>query len=223
MTPEYVLGDWNIQVFQVPTHGEEPTEAMIEWLHDNPLEWDGDEFGIAIHVDNSGVGAEAGTEVAEPGDHVIRFSHKEISGSPIYRASGGNLAQAIVEGPFVAPRVETRFPTNFDRLQTEVNTWAQETFAESSVLRVMIRGNKEMAELLSAIAHEKDSAHVAEECADVLFFLCQVCSRAGHSLEAELRKKLEINKKRSWAKGKDGSFQHVEEVPVHVFGENIHG
>jgi len=98
-------------------------------------------------------------------------------------------------------------------LQEEITQWGQDTFDNPSVLALGIRGNKEMAELISALHNEQDTyADIAEECADVAFFLLQICGIFGFDLEQEIKKKFEINKARSWNKTKDGSFQHNEEA-----------
>ena len=47
--------------FQIPARGEEPSEEMIAFLHDNPLDWDGDDEGINLEVE--------GHEESEFGDH----------------------------------------------------------------------------------------------------------------------------------------------------------
>ena len=97
-------------------------------------------------------------------------------------------------------------------LQGNVWDWAKETFGHSPDIGIAVRGNKEMAELLSTLINKPgQSADIIEECADVAFFLFQVCELHGGSLMRAVAEKLEINKKRSWEKASDGSFQHVRE------------
>lgn len=96
-------------------------------------------------------------------------------------------------------------------LQGQVWDWAKDTFGEHPDIGIAIRGNKEMAELLSTLHNRPDaSADIIEECADVAFFLLQVCEFHGGDLLKAVADKLEINKKRSWEKASDGSFQHVK-------------
>jgi len=96
-------------------------------------------------------------------------------------------------------------------LQREVWDWAKDTFGDHPDIGIAIRGNKEMAELLSTLMNRPDASEdIVEECADVAFFLLQVCQFHGGDLLKAVADKLEINKKRSWEKASDGSFQHVE-------------
>lgn len=96
-------------------------------------------------------------------------------------------------------------------LQGEVWDWAKETFGVSDVMAIAIRGNKEMAELMTAIySGAKRGDDIVEECADVAFFLLQICEASGGNLMKAVANKLEINRKRDWEKAADGSFQHVK-------------
>lgn len=95
--------------------------------------------------------------------------------------------------------------------QTEITIWGQETFDQPTALALAIRGNKEMAELVSHLYNKpEECSEIAEECADVAFFLLQICGLLGFDLEEEIKAKFEINKKRSWKINQDGSFQHKE-------------
>jgi NTP pyrophosphatase (non-canonical NTP hydrolase) len=101
-------------------------------------------------------------------------------------------------------------------LQAEITNWGQETFEEPHPLALGIRGNKEYSELLSDLYNNfnnYDPKKVGEECADVMFFLLQICGLLEVDLEQAVRDKFEVNKKRSWEIAKDGSFQHKEEWP----------
>ena len=98
-----------------------------------------------------------------------------------------------------------------DILQEQVWTWARNTFGPHNILDISIRGNKEMAELISSISHGRPGEEIVEECADVAFFLLQICEAHDCSLFGAVQQKLEKNKKRSWGKGSDGSFQHIKE------------
>lgn len=98
-----------------------------------------------------------------------------------------------------------------DILQEQVYTWARATFGASRILDISIRGNKEMAELISSIANGRPGVEIVEECADVAFFLMQICEVYDCSLVGAIADKLEKNKSRKWRRVSDGSFQHVEE------------
>lgn len=94
-------------------------------------------------------------------------------------------------------------------LQSDILDWSIETFGSSSSVAKAIRGNKEMAELISSLQNGISNDEIAEECADVAFFLIQICEASGHDLIEEVTKKLVINRKRSWERSPDGSHQHV--------------
>jgi len=95
-------------------------------------------------------------------------------------------------------------------VQEQVWDWAKTKFGNPSPLALSIRGNKEMSELISTLINKPDDTEeIIEECADVAFFLLQICEIKGGDLMKAVAKKLEVNKKRSWEIASDGSFQHV--------------
>lgn len=92
--------------------------------------------------------------------------------------------------------------------QGSISHWATRTFGWSSPKTIAVRLNKEMAELLSALEHgEKDEA--IKECADIYIMVSQIAEGLLVDLDDEVQKKMDINEKRQWKKGKDGSYQHV--------------
>lgn len=95
-------------------------------------------------------------------------------------------------------------------LQKEVLDWAEGEFGVNPELKIAIRGNKEMAELVSTISNGMGKKDIGEECADVAFFLIQICEKNGFDLMEEVAKKLVINRRRKWAIASDGSHQHIE-------------
>lgn len=227
-------GRYTITAYQVPAYEEEPSEEMIDWLNENPGSWEGDDCGICFHT-LSAAGDVVDTQIAEPGNWVVRFKDEE-AGIDVYVPSKkwvdpNDLAELepemsaywavilylmnddqamlkscepafgfVEEGAFMTAR----------QLQFQIADWASKTFGVAPIGAIAIRGNKEMAELLSGIQNNQHPKELAEECADVAFFLMQICERLDFNLFAEVQKKFEINKRRSWAKAKDGSFQHVE-------------
>ena len=95
-------------------------------------------------------------------------------------------------------------------VQGQVWDWAKVMFGNPSPLALSVRGNKEMAELISTLINKPgEKEEIIEECADVAFFLLQICEINGGDLMEAVAKKLEVNKKRSWEIASDGSFQHV--------------
>ena len=95
-------------------------------------------------------------------------------------------------------------------LQQNVLSWAENQFGVHPELDIAIRGNKEMAELCSAISNGMPKEEVGEECADVAFFLIQICEKNGFDLMEEVKKKLVKNKNRKWGIASDGSHQHIK-------------
>jgi len=117
-------------------------------------------------------------------------------------SNSGEIAQVISE------QAEEWFTPG---LQREVWDWAKQTFGQHPDIGIAIRGNKEMAELISTIHNRPEAKDdIIEECADVAFFLLQVCEFHQGDLMKAVVDKLKINKKRSWEKANDGSFQHVK-------------
>lgn len=40
--------DTIVTAFQIPDYDQDPPEGMVEWLHENPKEWEGDSSGILM-------------------------------------------------------------------------------------------------------------------------------------------------------------------------------
>jgi len=55
--------------YQIPQHDEAPSEEMIEWLHENLEDWNGEPDGITL-IHNDGT-----EEHGAPGDWVVRDEH----------------------------------------------------------------------------------------------------------------------------------------------------
>ena len=36
--------------YQIPQHDQEPSEEMIEWLHENTEDWSGEKAGVSLVV-----------------------------------------------------------------------------------------------------------------------------------------------------------------------------
>ncbi len=69
------------------------------------------------------------------------------------------------------------------------------------------RAHEELSEAFSK--YNKAEAGVAEEFADVAIFLLGMCETLGYDLEAELVRKIEINKKRKYRKEKSPDGKDV--------------
>ncbi len=96
--------------------------------------------------------------------------------------------------------------------QQSISAWATQTFGDaSSNMRVATRANEEMAELLRALGSDENHPKAIEEAADVVIVLFRLAARMGHSLMAEVDRKMAINRTREWAKTADGHGYHVRE------------
>lgn len=93
--------------------------------------------------------------------------------------------------------------------QRAILSWARATFGWHSDQSIAIRGNKEMAELLSALSNnEMTPQEIAMEAADVTIFMMQIAESLGYDLLGLVDAKMDINEKRTWSKLPDGSHQH---------------
>ena len=71
-------------------------------------------------------------------------------------------------------------PEQIETQQT-ISAWADETFGEAgSNVRVAVRANEEMAELLRALTVDENHPKAMEEIADVYIVLCRVAARRRH-------------------------------------------
>lgn len=59
--------------YQIPLHDEMPSDEMVEWLHENTEDWDGDPSGITL-IHNDGT-----EELGLPGDFVVRDENGRYS------------------------------------------------------------------------------------------------------------------------------------------------
>ena len=110
----------------------------------------------------------------------------------------------------------------------EIDKWQGETFPDATVSGAAVHLEREAYEVRKTVRHipsaaaydcgaevasdlRYDPIELAEECADVMFMLTQICSLAGIDLAEACAKKLEKNKRRKWkSPDKDGVIEHVE-------------
>ena len=91
---------------------------------------------------------------------------------------------------------------HLDTLQHLIGHWQRNTFPSNTKDSVLVHLAKEVKEL--------QEGHDPSEAADCLFMLIRHAELEGYSLEDELWKKFQINKKRKWgAPDKDGVIEHV--------------
>ena len=90
-----------------------------------------------------------------------------------------------------------------------INDWVLATFGATGTNEsVVARANTEMSELITASA-DREVAKMLEEAADVVITLNRLFHRNGTTMQAEVDKKMAINRKRKWTV-RNGHGQHVE-------------
>lgn len=94
--------------------------------------------------------------------------------------------------------------------QPSISKWALETFGEAgSNLRVAVRANEEMAELLRCLSVDDEHEQAGEELADVIIVLNRLATRLGVDVEDVVDRKMAINRTRRWRKDGSGHGYHV--------------
>ena len=95
--------------------------------------------------------------------------------------------------------------------QETISQWSVETFGDAGTnLRVAVRANEEMAELLRCLSSKDDSPNAASEIADVIIVLYRLAQRMGVSVQKEIDLKMIINRGRVWQRSnEDGCGYHV--------------
>lgn len=98
--------------------------------------------------------------------------------------------------------------------QQSISNWAVDTFGDTGTnASCATRANKEMSELVMALANDDRDPKAGAECADVLICLYRVAERLGVDLHAEVDRKMAINRARKWSLDGHGHGYHVEETP----------
>lgn len=92
-----------------------------------------------------------------------------------------------------------------------IQQWCMDTFGNPTPVRIAVRANQEMAELLVA-AGDDDMAKVAEEAADVVICFYQMARVCGFDLKREVQKKMEVNRERRWDTDGRGTGYHVKDT-----------
>src|SRR6185436_19430278 len=96
--------------------------------------------------------------------------------------------------------------------QKSISMWANETFGSSgSNMRVAVRANEEMAELLRALSVDDNNQKALDECTDVVIVLCRLVERLGGDFCELIDAKMRINRSREWKKDGSGHGYHVRE------------
>jgi NTP pyrophosphatase (non-canonical NTP hydrolase) len=84
-------------------------------------------------------------------------------------------------------------------LQNEVGEWHRKTFKDAPDMedRILAKLSEEECELSRAWVLGLD-AELADEAADVAIVLLAFCARMGIDLEAEIQRKMLVNRNRTW-------------------------
>lgn len=91
-----------------------------------------------------------------------------------------------------------------------VAVWCEETFGPCiSHASLAARANREMGELLQALAADDRHPKAAEECADVIICLWRLMVLAGADPQTEIDRKMAVNRARQWVLDGNGHGQHV--------------
>ena len=105
--------------------------------------------------------------------------------------------------------------------QASISKWATDTFGPVKAHQIApnmataVRANKEMAELLGALAVYDGNPAALDEAADVVILLFVLASRIGGNLMAEVDRKMALNRSRKWKVDDTGHGYQVPEVPAH--------
>ncbi|UFW79981.1 MazG-like family protein [Rhizobium sp. SU303] len=98
-----------------------------------------------------------------------------------------------------------------EETQATINEWISATFGEAgSNISVAARANKEMSELLMALAIDDNDPEAVVEAADIVIILFRLAHRFGADLLQEVDRKMAINRSRKWNVA-HGHGYHIKE------------
>ena len=93
--------------------------------------------------------------------------------------------------------------------QYSIAAWSLATFGKCpNNLRIAVRTNLEMAELLDALTADDNNPAAGAEIADIIIVLARLATEMGFDIPSEINKKMRINRMRIW-KSVDGVGHHV--------------
>jgi hypothetical protein len=94
--------------------------------------------------------------------------------------------------------------------QQSVSEWAVDTFGDTGTnVRVAVRANEEMAELLRELTIDDQSPKAPKEIADIIIVLYRLATRMGVSIQEEIDHKMALNRERVWTLDQSGCGKHV--------------
>ena len=95
--------------------------------------------------------------------------------------------------------------------QQSISQWANATFGEPRTnLSIAARARKEMDELVNVLADSDRDPAAVVEAADVIIVLMRLFERMGTTWQAEVDKKMAINRARRWVLDGNGHGSHVK-------------
>ena len=98
--------------------------------------------------------------------------------------------------------------------QKTIEEWRLATFGPSISMRIAVRANEEMSELLRALSVDDNNPKAASEIADVMIVLYGVAECLEVDLHDEVDKKMKINRARVWNLDGSGHGHHVRDKAV---------
>lgn len=94
--------------------------------------------------------------------------------------------------------------------QATISSWADAAFGvPKSNLRIAVRMQAELSELLDKLAVNDTDPAAAEEVADIFIVAARLMERLGVDLQAEVQRKMAINRTRRWRLDGSGCGQHL--------------
>ena len=94
--------------------------------------------------------------------------------------------------------------------QETISQWALETFGPTgSNLRVALRMNNEMAELIDKLAVNDNDPNAIEEAGDIIIVAMRLFERFGVNFWDVVETKMVVNRARKWTKDGTGCGQHI--------------
>lgn len=94
--------------------------------------------------------------------------------------------------------------------QKSISEWAVETFGPTGTnLRVALRMNNEMAELLDKLAKNDNDPEAIEEAGDIIIVAMRLFERFNINFWDVVEAKMAINRARKWKADGTGCGQHI--------------
>lgn len=102
------------------------------------------------------------------------------------------------------------YPKDLDDRQYEIGMWADKTFPFSTPASIIEHLRRELLELAEALDNGGGWALERDECADVAILMLHLAHKEKWSLQREIMRKFEKNKRRRW--GQPDALGVVEHI-----------